>query len=554
MNFFSLLAYPASHSFSPSLHNAVFSECNADARYLRSEISVDHLSDFLSKTRVLGFSVSIPHKESVLSVLDSCDESVKEIGACNTLIQKNGKWHGSNTDWKGFSKSISVHFSVSQKTALVLGAGGASKAIIYALLKDGVDHVFVWNRTLKKAEQLIYQFSPQYSNLSCITDVYQVQDLVDIVINTTSVGMKGKYEIQSPLGAEFWRSNHTAYDIVYTPKKTVFLKECEQAGGMSLSGEDMLLYQAIEQSLLFLESCGVSKSYQWIESRMKTALSLAQRTWENWAPPILSPVQKENILSAIVAEKKKELFLSEEFLDPFQKTPKESFRFSSFLRTPRNSPHIIAEIKPASPSKGALFTSSDSVESIVQLYQNNGASAVSLLTDYPFFGALPKNISTARCHSSLPFLRKDFIISSSQIAEAHELGAQAVLLMRSVLTPTQIEALKNFADTLGIDCLVEVHDSKELESVLNQTTASIIGVNNRDLTTLRINPNTFEELFQEYCSHPRASEVIWVCESGIETPDDIEKYAKNAHAVLIGTGILQSADREQALKSLSQPF
>lgn len=316
----------------------------------------------------------------------------------------------------------------------------------------------------------------------------------------------------------------------------------------------MLLYQAIEQSFCFLEQCGVSQSYQWIENRMKTALSFSKRTWENWTPPLLSPHQKKNILSAIVAEKKKELFLSEEFQDPFQHITPKTFQFSSVLSTPRNSPHIIAEIKPASPSKGPLLTSQDSVESVIRVYQTSGASAVSVLTDYPFFGALPKNLSVAHHCASLPLLRKDFILSPAQIFEAHALGAQAVLLMRSILSPKQIEDLKSCADSLGIDCLVEVHDATELESVLNQTSASLIGINNRDLTTLCINPNTFQELYQQYSSHPRASQIIWVCESGIETAEDIKKYAKNADAVLIGTGILQSKNREQTLQSLSYPL
>lgn len=552
MNIFSILAFPASHSLSPALHNAVFEKIDPNTLYSRSEIPPQELEFFLKNTTHKGFSVSIPHKESIIPLIDQYDDSVKKIGACNTVIKKNEQWHGTNTDWKGFLTSLKKNFDPQEKTVLVLGSGGASRAIIYALLQAKVSKIFIWNRSPEKIDPLIQHF--QDPRIQKVEAISLVKNEVSLVVNTTSLGMTGENQSLSPVPKDFWAAHHTAYDIVYTPRRTLFLIECEHAGGTSLSGENMLLYQAVEQSHIFLNELGNTIQPQHtktIVEEMKKALYVSERNTSKWHQKKLSLEEKKDILGSIIKYKKKELFLSREYLDPRFLRIKKGFTFREALKKQKNTPHVIAEIKPASPSKGQLFTNNDSVESIASLYETNGVSAISVLTDFSFFGATPQNIITANLKTTKPLLRKDFIINTSQIAEAAAIGASAVLLMRSVLTADRIETLIQYANTFEIDCLVEVHDSEELKDVLDNTSANIIGINNRNLKTLSIDPSTFERLFHQYKDHPRSKEIIWVCESGISSVSERNKYAKNADAVLVGTGILQNPNREKILLELT---
>jgi indole-3-glycerol phosphate synthase len=212
----------------------------------------------------------------------------------------------------------------------------------------------------------------------------------------------------------------------------------------------------------------------------------------------------------------------------------------------RNCPHVpvIAEIKRSSPSHGALADVHD-VARLAQTYEQAGASAVSVLTDRLFFGGSLADLLQVRDAVSLPILRKDFIIDPIQIWEARVAGADAVLLIAAALPPKQLNSLFETAMNLGMTPVVEVHDEAELARVL-ELNPRIIGINNRNLSTLQVDLETFVRL------RPLVPEGILVlAESGISGPEDIARLREaGADAFLIGTALMRSQDPGAALRRL----
>ena len=215
--------------------------------------------------------------------------------------------------------------------------------------------------------------------------------------------------------------------------------------------------------------------------------------------------------------------------------------FGHALRGPGLS--VIAEIKRRSPSKGDLARSLD-VASAARAYASGGASAISCLTDRRFFGALAGDVAQA-CGAGLPLLRKDFLIDEIQIAESVDLGVSAVLLIARILPPGRLEALHSHAVSCGLDVLLEVHDEAEVDRAL-AAGASIIGVNNRDLATLEVDPGRALRL------RPRIpAGVVSVAESGVSSRDDVRRIEDAGFdAVLIGEALVTSADPAATLMEL----
>lgn len=212
----------------------------------------------------------------------------------------------------------------------------------------------------------------------------------------------------------------------------------------------------------------------------------------------------------------------------------------------RNCPHVpvIAEIKRSSPSHGALADVAD-VRLLAQVYQEAGASAISVLTDGPFFGGSLDDLREARDAVNLPILRKDFILDPIQICEARAAGADAVLLIAAALPRKQLSSLFETAMSLGMTPVVEVHHEAELAGVL-ALNPRIIGINNRNLSTLRVDLETFVRLRPLI---PQGTLVL--AESGISGPEDIAMLREaGADAFLIGTTLMRSQDPGAALRRL----
>lgn len=208
--------------------------------------------------------------------------------------------------------------------------------------------------------------------------------------------------------------------------------------------------------------------------------------------------------------------------------------------------NLIAEIKKASPSAGVIRKDFN-VEEIAQIYAAHKAAAISVLTEDKYFLGKPEDILTVTKRVNLPVLAKDFIISDGQIYEAKANGAAAVLLIIAILGDSELNGLLNIAREFGLDCLVEVHDEKELDRAM-KAGAEVIGVNNRDLKTLDVNFKTSERLIPRI---PR--DKVIVAESGLRTHDDIRRVKDlGAHAVLIGETFMRAKDIGRAIKEVME--
>ena len=209
---------------------------------------------------------------------------------------------------------------------------------------------------------------------------------------------------------------------------------------------------------------------------------------------------------------------------------------------------VIAEVKRASPSRGVLRENLD-VEWLAGLYVENGAAAISVLTNRDhFYGSLDdmEAAGSIAHDSDIPVLRKEFIYDPYQVVEARAHGADAILLIATMLRPDQLARLKQQAEELGMQCLVEVHDEDEL-AVAVEAEAKIIGINNRDLRTFHTTLDTTFELADQI-----PSDCILVSESGLRTPEDIDRVREaGASAVLIGDALVTAPDPGAKLRELT---
>ncbi|MBX7184259.1 MAG: indole-3-glycerol phosphate synthase TrpC [Vicinamibacteria bacterium] len=247
-----------------------------------------------------------------------------------------------------------------------------------------------------------------------------------------------------------------------------------------------------------------------------------------------------NFLDNVLEAKRSEIARLRQTPPRFARVPDRDF--ARALRGPGLS--VIAEIKRRSPSKGELQPQLDVAET-ARAYSLGGAAAISCLTDARFFGARDDDFAQART-AGLPVLRKDFLIDEIQIDESASLGAAAVLLIVKILEGRRLETLLRHAASLGLEALVEVHDEAELDRALSAG-ASIVGVNNRDLGTLEVDPERALRL------RPRIpAGTLSVAESGVRSRGDIDSLAAAGFdAVLIGEALVASSDPVAALMNLT---
>ena len=250
-----ILGYPLSHSISPAFQQAAFDHLGIDVVYESWTVSpqdLPHKINELRSNRFLGANVTIPHKVSVLDLLDEVDRVAEMIGSVNTILNRDGYLLGYNTDTTGLIRSLKVHgnCSLEDKNVLIIGAGGASRAAVFALLNEGVALVVIANRTLEKARKLASSLDQKF-NVRAIPFCYKELSLnameSEIIINCSSMGMlNGSAEEESPLTAEQIPLNSLVCDMVYNPTKTPLIREAEKAGAMTLGGLPMLIYQGAE--------------------------------------------------------------------------------------------------------------------------------------------------------------------------------------------------------------------------------------------------------------------------------------------------------------------
>ncbi len=243
---FGVIGYPIGHSKSPVLHEAGFSEMEIEASFEPIEVHPDELSDWVTNVfpDYTGVAVTIPHKETMMKLVDKLAPAAEKIGAVNTLYWDNEAIVGTNTDCLGALKALQTECpELSGKKVLILGAGGASRAVIFAL-KNAESQIFLWNRTAQRATDLAEEFEIEtIENLKAVSGKN-----FDVIINTTSVGLK---EWKSPVPEDFFDAKNIVFDIVYDPLETKFLADAEAAGAITITGDKMLVYQALEQFKLW---------------------------------------------------------------------------------------------------------------------------------------------------------------------------------------------------------------------------------------------------------------------------------------------------------------
>lgn len=236
MRLFGLIGYPLTHSFSKKYFSEKFEKENLhDCRYENFEIeTIDLLPQItLYKEDLVGLNITIPYKERVIKFLDESSELVQQMGACNCISIENGKMIGYNTDVIAFERSILQKLQPHHKTALILGTGGAAKAVEFVLKKLGISYEFVSRNP--SADQLSYN----QVDHSVIQAHY-------LIVNTTPVGLYPNISDAPPLPYDALSSNHFLFDLIYNPEKTLFLQIGEEKGAIIQNGYDMLVYQAEE--------------------------------------------------------------------------------------------------------------------------------------------------------------------------------------------------------------------------------------------------------------------------------------------------------------------
>lgn len=226
-----------------------------------------------------------------------------------------------------------------------------------------------------------------------------------------------------------------------------------------------------------------------------------------------------------------------------QKMPESTpFAFEKALKESQMS--FICEVKKASPSKGVIAEEFPYTQ-IAKQYEEAGAAAISVLTEPDFFQGKNEYLTAIRQAVSLPILRKDFIVDPYQIVQSKHLGADAILLICSILTPQQLSEFIVLADELGLSSITEAHDEKEVQMAL-EAGSRVIGVNNRDLHTFKVNINNSVRLRKL-----APEETLFIAESGIQTAEDIDVLEKNqVDAVLIGEAFMKERDKKAKLKEL----
>lgn len=245
-----LIGHPTGHSKSPLIHNHWIGACGLSGEYVAIDVMGEALAQEIERLKregFKGFNVTIPHKQAVMALCDELDEPAREIGAVNTVvIGGNGALHGSNTDAFGFLQNLreeAPDFAFGKAPAVVLGSGGAARAIIYALLKTGVPEIRLANRTRARAEDLVANcVHPERIRIVDWDDRDGALGDASLLVNTTSVGMAGTEMLGIDLGR--LPQGATVYDIVYVPLLTGLLESARDRGLTIVTGIGMLLHQA----------------------------------------------------------------------------------------------------------------------------------------------------------------------------------------------------------------------------------------------------------------------------------------------------------------------
>lgn len=247
-----LLGNPVGHSLSPMIHNTLAERMNINMAYTAFKVESDNLGDAVRGAYALGIrglNVTVPHKCDVMESLVDIDDLAKHIGAVNTLVRTDGGYKGYNTDIIGLGRQLDEeNVVIKDNTVIILGAGGASKAITYLCASKGAAHIWVLNRSVDKAKALAEEVNAYFGNVvsALALDEYnKIPKGKYPVIQTTSVGLFPAVDRAAIEDEEFYEYVLTGVDIIFNPAETRFMKLCKKHGAPAHNGLKMLLYQGI---------------------------------------------------------------------------------------------------------------------------------------------------------------------------------------------------------------------------------------------------------------------------------------------------------------------
>jgi shikimate dehydrogenase len=248
MKYLYLLGYPLGHSISPAMQNAALAERKLRAtRYVKNPMPPEKMRDMILALRAphcLGANVTVPHKQTIMPHLDELTDLAREIGAVNTILKKDGKLIGDNTDAYGFLQALRVRKIHPQNARVaILGAGGAAAAAAYALAQEGAREIIFLNRTLSRSIELADRLNNRFPALELALNDWDALDDMHLIINATSVGMAPKTD-ESPLPTRYVIPKRAVvFDLVYNPPATKFLRDAKRNGARIIGGLEMLVYQ-----------------------------------------------------------------------------------------------------------------------------------------------------------------------------------------------------------------------------------------------------------------------------------------------------------------------
>ena len=266
--FIGIIGYPLEHSVSPDFQQAALNYCKLDVRYEAWEVKGEDISSAINRLRQpynLGANITTPYKETVLPLVDEVDNFAKLVGAVNTIINRDGRLIGFNTDAYGFLKALrdDARFEPKNKRVVVLGAGGAARAVSFTLLHEKVSSLSIANRTLARAESLVRFLANHASNNRINTEIIatpwhsskfaKAAENCQLLVNCTTFGMKySSEEGQSPLEAQLIPKDALVYDLVYNPLETPLLRMAREVGANIIGGLPMLVYQGAASFKLWI--------------------------------------------------------------------------------------------------------------------------------------------------------------------------------------------------------------------------------------------------------------------------------------------------------------
>lgn len=253
---FGILGTPIAHTLSPAMHSFMAAKTGMDMAYLAFDVLPENLESAMKGVKALGasgFNITAPHKIRVMDYLDQICPEAQRMNAVNTVVNRNGLWHGFNTDGDGFCESLLLEgCEIKDKHILIMGAGGSARALAYKLARYGAESVTITARSTDKIHT-IGDIVERYTHTKFF-DSMEISKNYDILINATPVGMH-PHENGNPCGfMDFIHENMVCCDIIYNPKKTEFLKASEKKGAKIINGLGMLVLQGILAFELFCDT------------------------------------------------------------------------------------------------------------------------------------------------------------------------------------------------------------------------------------------------------------------------------------------------------------